>query len=149
MTCNFVVVAFSNNFRLLSLTQKKGFYMTFYIGTKVFIFYVVFARFVHSTCITCYLCWISDADDIVYVMYDNLFISLYRSGVVIHPSMNVIDARENYFAAPSIIHTLALRYLNSSSNCTMIFEFKILQNNKLISFLKIVRYISHYIINIL
>ena len=102
--------------------------MTFYIGTKVFIFYVVFARFVHSTCITCYLCWISDADDIVYVMYDNLFISLYRSGVVIHPSMNVIDARENYFAAPSIIHTLALRYLNSSSNCTMIFEFKILEN---------------------
>ena len=110
--------------------------MTFYIGTKVFIFYVVFARFVHSTCITCYLCWISDADDIVYVMYDNLFISLYRSSVVIHPSMNVIDARENYFAAPSIIHTLALRYLNSSSNCTMIFEFKILENNKLISFLK-------------
>ena len=67
-------------------------------------------------------------------MYDNLFISLYRSGVVIHPSMNVIDARENYFAAPSIIHTLALRYLNSSSNCTMIFEFKILENNKVISF---------------
>ena len=111
--------------------------MTFYIGTKVFIFYVVFARFVHSTCITCYLCWISDADDIVYVMYDNLFISLYRSGVVIHPSMNVIDARENYFAAPSIIHTLALRYLNYSSNCTMIFEFKILENHKIISFLGI------------
>ena len=120
--------------------------MTFYIGTKVFIFYVGFARFVHSTCITCYLCWISDADDIVYVMYDNLFISLYRSGVVIHPSMNVIDARENYFAAPSIIHTLALRYLNYSSNCTMIFEFKILENHKLISFK---RYISSYIINIL
>ena len=119
--------------------------MTFYIGTKVFIFYVVFARFVHSTCITCYLCWISDADDIVYVMYDNLFISLYRSGVVIHPSMNVIDARENYFAAPSIIHTLALRYLNSSSNCTMIFEFKILENNKLISF---TRYHKYFVRNI-